>query len=115
MASKLKQLREMREKSGKKPRAKVEVIAKARAKAKANRANKAKAPKAKKATNGSSERGAKSLAIAEMLKRAKGCTGKDVKAATGWQSVSMPAMAKQLHIKLRIEKVPGEPTRYFGA
>lgn len=108
MASKLEQLREMREKTSKKPKAKV---AKAQAKAKTD---KAKAPKAKKA-NGESERGAKSLAIAEMLKRSKGCTGKDVKAATGWQSVSMPAMAKQLGIKLRIEKVPGEPTRYFGA
>ena len=108
--SKLELLRKMREKTSKsrkprppkKPKAKISVIAEARAKA-----------KAAKASNG--ERGAKSFAVAEMLKRPKGCTGKDVKAATGWQSVSMPAMAKQLGIKLRIEKVPGEPTRYFGA
>jgi hypothetical protein len=113
--SKLEQLRQMREKTEKKPKPKIAVIAKARADAKAAKAAKAKAAKAKpakKKTNG--ERGAKSFAIAEMLKRAKGCTLKEVLEVTQWPAVSMPAMAKQLGIKLRIEKKPGERTRYYG-
>lgn len=111
--SKLEQLRQMREKPGNKP--KVSVIAEARAKTKAARAAKAAKPKAAKPKASNGERGAKSLAIAELLKRAKGCTRKDALEATGWPSVSMGAMAKQLGIKLRIEKEPGERTRYFGA
>lgn len=71
------------------------------------------APKAKK-SNGH-EHGDKTAEVGKLLKRAKGCTAAEVLAATSWKAVSMPAMAKNLGLKLRKEKVKGEPTRYFGS
>jgi hypothetical protein len=51
--------------------------------------------------------------IKEMLMRPEGCTTKDVLAATGWPSVSMPKQAELAGLEL--SKAPGEkPTRYFG-
>lgn len=52
--------------------------------------------------------------IGEMLLRPEGITTADVLAATGWPSVSMPAQAKLAGLKLRKEKVKGQPTRYWG-
>lgn len=59
--------------------------------------------------------GSKTELIGALLKRAKGCTTKDVLEATGWPAVSMPQQAKALGIGLRKEKKPGEVTRYFAA
>jgi len=59
--------------------------------------------------------GTKTALIADLLRRKQGCTAKEVMEAAKWPSVSMPAQAKACGLKLRKEKVPGEPTRYFGS
>lgn len=56
----------------------------------------------------------KKAIVAKLLKRKNGCTGKDVKQATGWPSVSMPALAKSCGLKLTKEKT-GSVTRYYGS
>ncbi len=48
--------------------------------------------------------------IAKMLKR--GCTSEEVLKLTGWKAVSMPAMAKKLGLKLRIDK-SCKPFKYY--
>ena len=55
----------------------------------------------------------KKAIVAGLLKRKKGCTGKEVKEATGWPSVSMPALAKSCGLKLRKEKTD-RGMRYYG-
>lgn len=50
--------------------------------------------------------------IGNLLRRPGGCTAADVKKATGWPSVSMPAMATALGVELVTDKKPGELTRY---
>lgn len=60
-------------------------------------------------------KGSKTALIAGLLKREKGCTTAQILEATGWPSVSVPASAKAAGLKLRKEKKPGEPTRYFGS
>ena len=81
---------------------------------------KAKKPaKAKKAAFSPKAKTAKKVAsktatVGILLRRAGGCTGKDVLKATGWPTVSMPAMAKALGVKLKKEKVDGV-TRYSAA
>ncbi len=73
----------------------------------------AKAPKAKtKAPKG--DHGAKTAAIGKLLARKNGCTTADVLELTGWPSVSMPAIAKNLKVKLRKEKEKGARTRYYA-
>jgi hypothetical protein len=57
----------------------------------------------------------KTALVGELLTRKEGCTTADVLALTGWPSVSMPAAAKACGLVLRKEKVPSEPTRYFGS
>lgn len=69
----------------------------------------AKAAKPRKA--GELRPGSKNAMVAELLRRAKGCTTADVLEATGWPSVSMPAMAKAAGIKLLKEK-NGKVTTY---
>ena len=59
--------------------------------------------------------GSKASLIGDLLRRQNGCTYADVLAATGWPSVSMPVQAKSAGLKLRREKVPGQPMRYFGS
>jgi len=56
----------------------------------------------------------KKAIVAGLLKRKKGCTGKEVKEATGWPSVSMPALAKSCGLKLRKEKTD-RGMRYYGS
>lgn len=51
--------------------------------------------------------------IGEMLMRPEGLTSKEVCSTMGWPSVSMPAQAKAVGLKLRKEKVDGV-TRYWG-
>jgi hypothetical protein len=84
-----------------------------------NVAAKKKAAKkvATKKSNGASTgaRGEKTLKVKALLERKSGCTSADVKEATGWPAVSMPAMAKACGLKLRIEKVKGKPKQYFGS
>ena len=78
-------------------------------------AKKAKTPKtARKKSDG--PRGEKMKKIAAMLQRKNGCTAAEVLEATGWPSVSMPAMAKACNLKLTKEKEKGsgKPTRYYG-
>jgi hypothetical protein len=60
--------------------------------------------------NGSS----KTSAVAGLLTRDGGCTTKDILEATGWPSVSVPAMAKAAGLSLRKVK-EGKSTRYFGS
>lgn len=74
-------------------------------------AKKAKAKKATSKPRGSNKTGI----VADLLKRKDGCTSAEVLKATSWPAVSMPAMAKAAGLKLRKEKVKGEPTRYFGS
>lgn len=51
--------------------------------------------------------------VAGLLKRKNGCTSDDVKKATGWPSVSMPAIAKACGLKLTKEKTD-KGFRYYG-
>ncbi len=80
----------------------------------------AKVAKPKKAAGAKTgPRGEKVLKVKALLERKSGCTANDVKAATGWPSVSMPAMAKACGLKLRSEKVASTKdvrahTRYYG-
>ena len=66
---------------------------------------------AKKTTNG----GSKTEAAGKLLARSGGCTSADILEATGWPSVSVPAVAKACGLKLSTEKEKGKPTRYYGA
>ncbi len=76
----------------------------------------AKAVKLKKAAKangkGNGVRGEKIKEIVKLLTRSGGCTSRDVLDATGWPTVSMPAMAKQAGLILNKKKVQGEVTRY---
>jgi hypothetical protein len=56
----------------------------------------------------------KSQMIASLLLRHDGCTIRDVLTAIDWPSVSIPRHARSNGLRLRIEKVPGQPKRYFG-
>ncbi len=57
------------------------------------------------------EGGNKDAEIKVLLLR--GCTAQEVLRVTGWTAISMPAMAKKLGLKLRIEK-DVKPFRYHG-
>lgn len=81
------------------------------ARAKARTPVKGKTAKKAKATNGES----KMSIISKLLNRANGCTTADVLEATGWPSVSMPAMAKALKVRLHKDKEKGKATRYRAA
>lgn len=76
------------------------------------KAAKKKAAKAKKSTG---PRGEKTLKVKAMLERKNGCTRAEVLEATGWPAISMQAISKSCGLKLRQEKEPGKPTRYFGS
>lgn len=70
---------------------------------------------ARKPRGGSgASKGAKAQAIGALLTRAEGCTTEDILKLTGWPSVSVPAQAKSVGLTLRKEKLPGQPTRYYG-
>lgn len=58
--------------------------------------------------------GTKTSTVRALLLQDGGTTTKDVLAATGWPSVSMPQQAEATGLTLRKEKVKGEPTRYYG-
>lgn len=75
---------------------------------------KAKPGKAAKPRKPGSEpkKGSKTAIVAGLLKRKGGCTTADILTATGWPSVSVPAMAAAAGLKLAKTKKPGEPTRY---
>lgn len=81
-------------------------------------AKKAATPK-KAAGAKTGPRGEKVLKVKALLERKSGCTANDVKAATGWPAVSMPAMAKACGLKLRKEQIEGTKDvrahfRYYG-
>ncbi len=90
--------------------------AKATKKAKGSPAKRAKGKTAQKVKKVAAEvrPGTKTALIGELLSRKAGCTAAEVMAATGWPSVSMPAQAKALGVKLRKEK-DGKASRYFAA
>lgn len=75
-----------------------------------------KAPRAKKvpqAPEGRATRGGgKTEIIRKLLARKHGCTAKEVMAACGWPSVSMPQQAKLLGVELHKAKDEGGATRY---
>ncbi len=76
-----------------------------------------KAKKKAKAANGKSgdaRKGSKSAKIAALLMRPTGCTSKEVLKATGWPTISMPAISKTLGLKLRKEKTD-DGLRYYGS
>lgn len=73
-----------------------------------------KAPKAKTTKEAGAKRGAKMEIIGRLLARKSGCTSKEILEATGWPSVSVPAMSKNLGRKLRKEREQGKPTRYYA-
>ena len=77
---------------------------------------KAKVTKAKVTeTNGRGPRiVTKTEIVANLLTRESGCTTAEVLDATGWPSVSMPAMAKACRLELRKVKEAGLPTQYYG-
>jgi len=59
--------------------------------------------------------GSKMEIIHGLLTRKKGCTVADILEATSWPSISVPATAELLGLKLKKEKAKGERTRYFGS
>jgi hypothetical protein len=67
--------------------------------------------KAKRATNDGPRKGSLASKVAGMLQRPKGCTRKEVLAATGWKAVSMQQMAAQAGVKLKIDDSE-RPYRY---
>jgi hypothetical protein len=73
-----------------------------------------KARKTNNGTNGHSNRSSKAAKIAEMLLRKEGCSAKEVLKATGWPTVSMPAQAKMVGLKLKKEKTDSG-LRYYGS
>lgn len=87
---------------------------KTKSKRKAGKAGKAKPIRksnaGKRPSNGESKR----AICAGLLTRDGGCTGKELLEATGWPTISVPATAKALGLKLRIEKNKGQPAQYFG-
>jgi hypothetical protein len=95
----------------------------AKAKAKAPRAAKPKKAKAvkpkneRKAANGNGAargpRGEKSKEIVRLMQRKNGVTRAEVLEYTGWPALSFQAFAKSAGVRMRKEKVKGEPTRYF--
>lgn len=66
--------------------------------------------KAKKEGRGG---GTKAALIGELLLRKTGCTTAEVLKATGWPSVSLPAIARSLELTLVKEK-QGKTSRYWG-
>jgi hypothetical protein len=67
-----------------------------------------------KKVKGADENGSKKAIVASLLQRKNGCTGKEVKEATGWPTVSMAAMAKSCGLRLRKEKTD-KGMRYYGS
>lgn len=90
-----------------KPRAK-------KAAAAAPKALKGKAEKKPHAKRTNGEHGGKTAEIGRLLARKNGVTAKEILESTGWPSVSVPAIAKNLGVKLRKEKEKGSPTRYYA-
>lgn len=88
-----------------------------KSKAKVKRARSKKARVAAKTgtdtpvTDDGPREGSKLAVIVGLLKRKEGCTVKDVLAATGWPTVSMPQQAKAAGLSLKKEK-DGSVTRY---
>jgi hypothetical protein len=92
-----------------------------KSKAKVKRARSKKARVAAKtetvaapASDDGPRKGSKLAVIVGLLKRNEGCTVKDVLAATGWPTVSMPQQAKAAGLSLKKEK-DGSVTRYRAA
>jgi hypothetical protein len=65
----------------------------------------------KPTTNASPRKGSMIAKIATMLRRPKGCTRKEVLAATGWRAVSLQQQAKAAGVKLKIDDSE-RPYRY---
>jgi hypothetical protein len=57
----------------------------------------------------------KTALIADLARRPEGVTTAEVLAVTGWKAVNMPREIGKAGLKVRSEKKPGAPTRYFGA
>lgn len=58
--------------------------------------------------------GSKTVIVSKLLTRKGGCTSADILTATGWPSVSVPAMAKAAGLTLRKENIGGRQFRYYG-
>lgn len=90
-----------------------EAAAKAKAKEKADKAKaNGGAKRGRPPGTSTGPRGEKTLKIKAMLERKSGCTRKQVLEATGWPSVSMQAIAKNLKVKLKSHKEKGKPIVY---
>lgn len=77
-------------------------------------ARKSAAPAAAEPDSTAPRAGSKLAIVVDLLKRPEGCTTKDVLAATGWPTVSMPQQAKAAGLALKKEK-DGKVTRYRAA
>lgn len=73
------------------------------------------ARKAKGNAKPAGSKGSKVALIGTLLARKQGCTRADVLQATGWPAVSMQQQAKALGVKLKVQKLPGEVSRYYAA
>jgi hypothetical protein len=71
-------------------------------------ATKAKAKKTTAKTNGTN----KTQAVVKLMRRAKGVTRPEVLALTNWQAVSMQAVARAACVKIKLEKIKGQPIVY---
>jgi hypothetical protein len=89
----------------KKPAAKAKVV-KAKPKAKKTKGNSAAKKEPKKS-------GFLSV-IAEMLTRRSGVTNVEAAEKLGWKSISIPRNARTLNMKIRKEKQPGKPARFYA-
>lgn len=78
------------------------------------RKGKAKETKGKANGNGHARKGSKAAKIEALLLRPDGCSNKEVLKATGWPTISMPAIAKSLGLKLRKQKTD-DGLRYYGS
>jgi plasmid maintenance system antidote protein VapI len=52
--------------------------------------------------------------IIALLERPGGCINREVRAAIGWKTISVPQQCRALGIKFRQEKTKGDPIRYFA-
>lgn len=58
--------------------------------------------------------GSKTEVVRALLLQSGGTTTAQILTATGWPTVSVPALAASCGLDLRKEKVKGAPTKYYG-
>ena len=74
-----------------------------------------KAKATKKKVSGEPRPGSKTAIVAALLRRKDGCTSTDAFKAVGWKTIGVPFMEKAMGVKIKKEKLPGKPLRYYIA